>query len=358
MKVRDAYLWNAQVLGDSGSLDVDLDTNLKIQHIALLFKATNGSTSNTVGKLKHWISKIEIVDGSDALCSLSGREVFAFNCYHNRMAPFHDLSGGANVVITDGLIIEFGRFKGDREYYLDTSRYKNPKLRITWAYTVSTTAGIATGTGRVSAIARIIEDGALPYKGFFMRKEVDAFTSGTSGKHNTDLALDYPYSGLLVQALITTVEPDTVLTNYKLTRNTDQFIDFDRSGRELYGKALEEFGEFAQKFRPLADTAATWLSDLYFKTGGYMSKPGATSKGVATSVTAEQIVTATTTGGTADAQEDTLKGGGPAASLYLPFGDGRTPDDFLNPTGLSSLKLIMDMAVAAACAVCTEQLRV
>lgn len=362
MKVRDVYVTSAQALADSGSLTFPLNQLGKIQHIRVVLKATAGATSNTVAKLKHWVSKIEVVDGSNVIASCSGLEWFAANCFCNGFAPFHDLSAGAGVVTTDELLVLFGRHMGDREYYLDCSRYANPMLRITWAYTVSATAGIATGTGRLSLIARTIEDGAPPYRGFIMRKEIASWTTAASGDQPFILPLDFPYMGLYVAALKTTVEPDTIITNFKLTRNTDQYIDFNLAGRDAYGKNYADFGLFKQKFRPLVDTAATWLGDLYFKTGAYFTRPGATAKSITTAVAAESVTTAATTGGTADLTELVLEGMGPAAACYFPFYDANisqvaNPDDFLNPTGLGELKLICTQGVvSAAGTVVVEQL--
>lgn len=353
MKVRDVYITQAQTLADAGSITFPLSQLGKILHIRVKLSATNGATSNTVGKLVGLVSKIEVVDGSNVLASCSMLEWLAANCFNNLCMPFRDDSGGAAVVITDEIIITFGRFFGDREYYLDCARFANPMLRLTWAFPVSATVGIATGTSLLSLLATTIEDQAMPYKGFIMRKEVGSWTTAASGTQSFILPLDYPYMGLYISALKTTVSPDTILTNFKLSRNTDQYIDFNITGRDVYAKNIEVFGTFRQKFRPLVDTTATWLGDLYFQTGAFMTRPGATSKALTTAVAAESVITFGTTGGTVDAQELELEGGAPGAACYLPFhfGDPYTvpnPDDFLNPTGLGELKLILTQGVVSA----------
>src|SRR5271157_1140588 len=117
MKVRDVYIVSGKTEADAGTDTFPLNQLGKITHIDLIFKATNGATSNTIAKLKSLISKIEVVDGSLVICSLSGRELFAVDCYCNGIAPFQDLSSGAGIVITDELVLMFGRYLGDREYY-------------------------------------------------------------------------------------------------------------------------------------------------------------------------------------------------------------------------------------------------
>jgi len=358
MKTRDVYLAKDQTLTDAATLTFPINMLGKIQDIFVKFKATNGATSNTVGKLCGLVSKIEVVDGSDVLCSLSMRELQAVNCFNNLYMPFKDLSGGAGVAITDSAIINFGRFLGDRAYYLDASRFSNPQIRLTYSFTVSATAGIATGTGTLSLLARVIEDGAPPYQGFIMRKEVKSWTTASSGDESTVLDLKYPYKGIMVGALKTTVVPDTLITNLKLSVDSDRWIPFNIAGTDAFAKNVNLYGYFEEKFRPLTDTAATWLSDLFYQTGAWFSKPGATAKSTTTAVTAESVTTAATTGGSADATEITVRGSGPHANVYLPFGDGVDPQDYLNPSGMGELKLILTQAVgSAAGTIVTEQLR-
>jgi hypothetical protein len=362
MKTRDVYITKAETLTDTFVKTYPLNSLAMIQYLRLRIGATTGATSNTVGKLHHLISKIEVLDGSNVLFSCSGLETMAFNCFDNGFMPYQDISCGASVVTTEELILDFGRFHGDREYYLNTNMFKNPMLRITGAFAVSATVGIATGTGILSVIARSIEDGAMPYKGFIMRKEIFSWTSAASGDQPIILPLDYPFMGIMVAALKTTIVPDTILTNFKLSRNFDQYIDFNITGRDSFARNIEEQGYFRQRFRPLVDTAFTFLGDLYFQSGAFLTKPGATAKGLTTAVTAESVTGFSTTGGTADAVEAELEGGAPGASVYFPFyvvdpGAQADASDFLNPSGLGDLRLIATQGVtAAACTACVEQL--
>lgn len=348
MKVRDHYLAKAQTLTDSGTVTIPLTKGMKIQDIRIKVGATNGATSNTVGKLCGLVSKIEILDGSDVWHSVSMREEQAINCYQNYLMPRKELSGGAGVVIFEESIVCFGRWFRDRDFYLDTSRLSNPQLRITYAFAVSATAGIATGTGTLSAIARLIEDGAPPYKGCVMAKELKSWTTAASGDESTLLPTDWPYVALLISALKTTVDPTTILTNIKLQRDAGRFTDVDMTGVDLAGHNVNEYGYFEESFRPLKDTAATWLADLFYKTGAWYEVAGATGKAIATTVTGESIVSAFTTGETVDLMTLKVRGAMPHAAWYLPIGNGKDPDDFLSVQGLSELKLILTQGVASA----------
>lgn len=358
MKVRDHYIAKAQTLADSATTTIDIPKGLKIQELRVKVGATNGATSNTVGKVCSLVSKLELVDGSDVLHSVSMCKEQALNFYTNGRFPRKELSAGAAVAIFEEALMQFGRYFRDREYYLDTGHFSNPQFRMTHAFTVSATAGIATGTGSLSLIARVIEDQAPPYKGFVMSKELKSFTTVASGDESTELPLDYPYLSLLVAALKTTIEPQTILTNFKLQRDAGRYVDFDMTGVDLLSFNLEKYGVAKELFRPLKDTTFTWLSDVYAKTGAQFVIGGATGKGLVTTAVGESIGGVFTTGETVDLMTILAAGACPHASFYLPFGDGVNPEDWLNPAGLAELKLILSQGVASGAAtIVTSQLR-
>lgn len=348
MKVRDVYLAKAQTLTDSGTVTIPIPKGLKIQHLRCKIAAKNGATSNTVGKLCGMVSKIEVVDGSDLLRSLSMRQEQALFAYQNYFFPRKELSAGAAVVISEEAITCFGTHYKDRRFYLDTSRYLNPQLKITYALTISGTAGFATGTGALSVIARVIEDQAPPYIGFVMAKELKSWTTAASGDESTILPLDFPYLALLVAALLTTVDPTTIITNFKLQRDAGRFIDYDITSADLLADNIEQYGPFDEDFRPLKDTTFSWLSDVFFRTGAWMGVPGATGKGTVTTAVGEVVGGIFTTGETVDLMTVKVRGYAPHASFYLPFGDGETPEDALNPAGLAELKLIKTQGIISA----------
>ena len=357
MKVRDHYIEKAKTLSDSATFTTDLPRGLKIPHIRVKLSATNGATSNTLGKLCGMVSKIEVVDGSTVLHSTSMRELQALNFWQNKRFPYKYLTASAGGAVLEEAIICFGRFLGDRAFYLDTSRYDNPQIKITYALTISATAGFATGTGALSLLAKVIEDGAPPYQGFLMQKEVKSFTTGGSGDESTQLDKKLPYQGIMVSALKTTVAPETILTNFKLQRDSERFIDFDVTSVDLLNGNIETHGWAKETFRPLVDTSATFLADVYTRVGGGPRLANATSLARVTAASGESVTITMVTGGTADTVEMFINGACPQASFWMPFGDGQNPEDFLNPAGLSELELILTQGVASGAAtIVTSQL--
>ena len=358
MKTRDHLLINAQTLTDSQTVTKDLGAGLKIQELRCRYSGTNGATSNTLAKLNAMVTKLEVVDGSDILHSLSGQEEQALNFFRHGLLPFQQLNSKAAGVVIEEFIINFGRFRGDREYYLDTSRFPNAQLRLTHALTISATAGFATGTGSLTVIAKLIEDGALPYKGFIMSQEVKSWTTVASGDEETELKRNHPYQSLLVKDLETTIEPDVDLTNLKLILDAGRFIPFDLSTAIILGDNIQRYGPARQRMNFLNDTAVTWLSDLYGRGGAWMGPVGGTAKGGVSTKIAEQVVAYMTTLDTASLFIN-VEAFAPHSCLYLPFGTGVDVDDYLQVQGVSALELKATQGAAGgAAAIVANQLRV
>lgn len=338
MKTREHVLINAQTLKDSETVTKDLPPGMKIQELRCRYSHTNGATSNTLGKLNAKVTKLEVVDGSDVLHSLSMQEEQALNFYRHGRLPFQQLNSKAAGVVIEEAIINFGRFRGDREFYLDTSRFKNAQLRLTHAFTVSATAGIATGTGALTVIARLIEDGAPATRGFIMSKEVKSWTTVASGDEDTKLPLDLPYQSLMVGDLETLIEPDVDLTNLKLIIDSGRFIPYDLSTAIILAENIQRYGYARQELNFLNDTAVTWLSDIYGRGGAFMGPMGGTAKGGASTKIAEQVVAFMTTGDTASLFINVF-GGAPHSFFYLPFGDGVETADYLDVRGVNDIVL-------------------
>jgi hypothetical protein len=357
MKTRDYVLVNAENITDTKTFKKALDRGMKIQEARIIYQATNGATSNTLGKLNGMVSKLEVVDGSDVLHSLSFRQEQARDYYLTGRLPFQQLSSKAAGVVIEEADIYFGRFPGDRDYYLDTSRFTNAQLSLSSALTISGTAGFATGTGYLTVILKLIEDGAPPCQGFILSKEAENYTTVGSGTKSTDLPVDYDYQSLMFGALKTTIEPDVDITNWKLSINNDSFIPFDLSATQILQGIIKQYPRAGQRLNYVNDTSVTWLSDIYGRTSAWVGPAGATGKGIVTTVTGEQVVVAMTTGDTGSAYIN-VRGYAPHSFLEYRFGDGVLVEDYLKVAGVNSLRLkATDSASGGAYTVVTNQLR-
>lgn len=349
MKIRDVYLVNNQTLKDSDTVSVDLTRSLKILKLRVQYTNTNGATSNTGGRLNSMVSKLAVVDGSSVIHSLSMREEQAKNFFDYGRLPTQKLTQAGGGVVSEEAIIDFRRYEGDTAFYLDTSEYTNPQLQLTHSFTVSGTAGFATGDGKLSVIATVIDSGAPVQQGFIMAKEIISFATAASGDEQIDLPLDFPISALLVHAPVDGDAPDTFFSNLKLTQDTDSFIPINMAFDDLLYANLEDFGRASQLQDVLNATTGTLKGDVYYKATGSIQQAGATAKAVLTVQTANESTLAMTTGETGTVTGK-MEGGAPHGTAIYRFGDGQDPQQIFQPSGVGKFQLILTQAAIGATA--------
>lgn len=352
MKTRDVYLINGQTLKDADTVTYDLTKNLKILFLIVKYSNTNGATSNTLGRLNSMISKLAVLDGSAVLHSLSMREEQAKNFLDYRKLPYQSLTQAGGGKVTEEAIIDFRRHPGDKNFYLDTSMYSNPQLQLTHNFTISATAGFATGDGKLTVIARVVDSGAEARNGFVLSKELDSFASSASGDHTTDLPLDFPIAAIMVQNPVNAKTPSDTLSNFKLTADTDAFIPIDMSYADLLARNIDELGEGSQYDEQTSGLAGTEDADLYYNAKANI-EDAANATGYVGAASGNEFAW---TAATAEIIGLRTKGSAPHSSAFYRFGDGVDPADIFNPTNIGKFQLkLTNVATGATPKVVTIQ---
>jgi len=367
LRFRDHYFKREATISDADTVIIDINIKDPISFIKIEYEATNGGTSCIDHELHGDVSKIELVDGSDVLESLSMLEWQALNFYELKKLPHMLLSEAAGAKQEECCYIHFGRFQDDPEYYFDPTQFKNPQLRLTHNLTISATAGFATGTGKITVMARIIEEGAAPYKGFLMSKEKYSWTSGTSGDEEIDLPRDHPYRMLLIKALKTLLRPDEVLEKHKLSVDADKYIPFENYTEDIMDNNEKMFGLVQQAKRLLEADDGSALLDIYDIRKASIDARVDDHIATIESVDAEQVkiglydMTSPATPAfqtTAKNCDLFVEGVSPHAVICIPFGELNNPASWFPAPDFGDIKLYCTQKAAGACAIVLQQLRV
>jgi len=235
-KFRDIYIEKAKTLADLGSLVVDLNVVDPVSVLLVNFSATNGAISNKNNPLARNITKIEVVDGSDILFSMDCRLAQALAYYWQKTYPYkawQEYGGGGQA---DSFPIFFGRHLWDPVYALNPAKFRNPQVKISWNLaTVNPVGatGFASGSLKMSIMARLMEGMAAPPTHFMMHKDHYSFTSAASGDERVPLPTDYPWAMFMLRAWESGVGINSSITKVKLSLDVDKDIPFDHSiGRQ------------------------------------------------------------------------------------------------------------------------------
>src|SRR5512137_2042346 len=129
MKTRHAELLAAETITSAATKTIDLSIRAPISRLSVMFKLTNNGSTPTAHPAKT-LTKLEVVDGSDVLASLSGYEAQALNFYEQGHLSYNDNIFLDNVMNLIEFDIYFGRGLYDKALALDPTKHKNPQIKI------------------------------------------------------------------------------------------------------------------------------------------------------------------------------------------------------------------------------------
>jgi len=364
MRLREVYLTNEQAIADTQLLTIDINVIDPISYLEVIVQATGGATSVTDHEVHDDVAKVEVVDGSFVIESLTFLEWEALNWLSLGNPPMLKLSENAAAVQREGIIIPFGRYLGDPNYYLMSSKFRNPQFKINVALTISATVGFATGSGRVTVIAHVIEDGAGPCLGTIMAKELDSFTSAATGVRRSELPCDYPYLGIMVKGLLTLNNAQAVISNIEVELDSRKFVPANLSSVHLAELNRQWYGYFDQAKITLKNDTGTSLLDLYDIDQAVCSWSTTLQPANIIALTAERVtfgamlqtvVPAISLDATARVRTVRARGFQPHGCLYLPFGRRDFDSDWLMVPNYKNFNAWLTQSAAGACAVVGEQ---
>jgi hypothetical protein len=186
-----------------------------------LLNAAATMTAHPVG----FITKLEIVDGSDVIYSLDGYEMEALDWYNSGgklRSSYNAYLNGSTINRSIG--IQFGRYEWDRELALDPKKFTNLQIRISIDINGG---GMSCASAYVTMFANLFDQRSINPTGFLMTKEIKKWTISSAVHEYTDLPLDYPYRNIYVRGFVLGTEGCQSLSNIKISEDQDKKIPFD-----------------------------------------------------------------------------------------------------------------------------------
>lgn len=225
MNYRHALVLAEGDLGASGTKIVDDFGVDPISRLSIVFRPVGGSNA-PVAHPAASITKIELVDGSDVLYTLSGYQVQAINILRAKKPHpqvVHFFTGGTPQV---PFHLDFGRYLWDEQLAFDPTKFKNPQLKITWDETAWDASCSSHG---LSVHAHVFDQKEVTPGGFLMCKEIKAYVPVSGAFEYTELPTDYPHRALFVQGFCSGGGLRAIVQEVKLDEDNDKrtIIDGD-----------------------------------------------------------------------------------------------------------------------------------
>lgn len=326
-----------------------IDINLSDPISALLFDCqihNSAAGSMTLHPLAS-IAKIEIVDGSDVLFSLSGLEADALDWYNNKC-----FRSNYNYALAGGYCcryvgLQFGRKLWDPMFAFDPTKFTNPQLKVT----IDLDAGGLNPTYvKLAVHALCFDEKIISPQGFMMSKEIKSWVPTGGGHEYTDMPTDHTYRKMLLKCQTAGTEPGQLITGIKLSEDQDKRVIFDHQPDDLIRMILGEYPQVEEdyffalntsnRYLMIAPTTrvtaygSVWAAAAVAQDEAFYDGDGGRLKTIAAANPSNTQIH--------------VCGWLPHGVFLIPFGDQQDPDDWFDVRTIKSLRADVNAYTAAA----------
>jgi len=243
MKYRKTTIYEQTDASTAKTQPIDLDLSEIISRLQIKFNSTNNGHTPTDHPAKQ-ISKVEIVDGSDVLFSLSAQQIEALMFYEYEKGRNYEMeyrNGVENRMVLD---ILFGRKLWDPELAFDPRKFKNPQLRVTHNLALG---GSAPNAATLEVFADVFDEKPVSPIGFLQMKELKNYATGASQANEyTDLPNDYPIRRILLQAYKADLWWDNIFSEIELDEENKKRLPWSIDAYDLMQLAVTKYGQYEE----------------------------------------------------------------------------------------------------------------
>lgn len=333
MKYRNAVILAEGDLGASGTKIIDDFGVDPISRLSIVFRPVGGSNTPAAHPAGS-VSKIELVDGSDVLFSITGYQTQGINILRAAKPHpqvIHFFTGGTPQT---PFHIDFGRYLWDDQLAFDPTKFKNPQLKFTWNQ-VTWDAGCSSHG--FSVHAQIFDEKKISPVGFLMTKEVKAYVPTSGAFEYTDLPTDYPHRALFVQGFCSGGGLRAIVQEVRLDEDNDKRIIID-GDVDLLRNYLDPL--WGDAIDLVVGTVAAG-SVTFFCTGHNHCSVAGISDADAKTIAGKDLSGGKfwATGEAAGLANFTVRGKNPHGVMGIPFGDQMDLSDWYDVSRIGKLRL-------------------
>lgn len=353
---RTHLLVDAESATTATTKDVDIRISDPISAIDVQFKGTNNGSVPTAHPAK-MVSKIELLDGSDVLMSVSGIQAQAAGLLMFPEPFYSELNYQNNVMAIAGYRLMFGRKLWDRELMLDPRRFTSLQLRITHN---KASGGSAPDAGSLSVLAHIFDGESLAPQGFLSLKQVRSYALTSSADEEVLIPRDNILRRLIIQSLASGKQPHDQYNKIKLSVDNDSKVLLNSAKTSDLIKFLPHNPQIKEAIRVIdVDSETTVYVTPTYDT--HLAGNGLNASETTLFFDESYGGTVDMTAGAAGAVDALVQGKGPHGALNIPLGDQMEISDWLDVRNAEQLAAIItagsSVGSSSTCEVIAETLR-
>lgn len=342
MNYRTTTVLAAKSINSAATEIIDINIKDVISRFVIQVKLTGNGNTPTAHPVKA-IKKVEVVDGSEIIYSLSGQQLHALNFYENGQPMFANIVYLNDTMSIFTLAVNFGRYLYDESFALRPDNFNNLELRITHDLSLG---GAAPDAAQLSVWADVFDQITPVPIGYLKAWEVKQFTLVASAWEYTELPVDNVTRSLLIQSLSAGKAPHEQFNYLKLQQDNNRHVVYDDSVSNLIKILNTPFGPYKETLFG----ALTGSADTFYITPGY-EVAGA---GITTDYGAAYLKGAYNYGGRLQITgsgaanfQALVQGYAPHNSLLVPFGPWDDAGKWFVPDRNGSVRL--ELKAGSAC---------
>ena len=213
MNHRLATLIDRETATTAATRELGIDLVEPVTGFSIQMRGLNNGSTPTAVPAK-MISKVELVDGSDLLGSLSGIQLEALEVHDTGKLAYSERNFIDDNYAITVLELRFGRYLWDEQLAFDATKFKNPQLKITHNKALG---GSAPDAGNLSVFAHVFDEKAITPIGFLVNKEIFSYTLSANEHKYPGLPTDRVCRKVIIQTLTADKQPWENVNKVKLS---------------------------------------------------------------------------------------------------------------------------------------------
>jgi len=211
-------------LGAAGVEVINVDVPDAITQIVMRWRCTNVTVSAMLAPVAACISKIELIDGSEVLYSLSGRQAQALNYWNQGEMPHTALSLVVGGYFEFVCALDFGRWFGDESFWVNPLAHKNLQLKITWDEDACNTSVVVNSCAVYAMCMSEVKGNPI---GFLCTKNHYTYACNGANHEYIEIDTDRVIKKILIRAESTDHTPGVLIDTIKLNVDGGKSIPYE-----------------------------------------------------------------------------------------------------------------------------------
>ena len=256
MNYRKTTIYEQESATTAKTETIDLDLSEIISKLSIKYNATNNSNDPTAHHAAQ-VSRVEIVDGSDVLLSLTARQIEALMFYNTGKSRGRILeyrNGNENFMVLD---LYFGRYLWDPLLALDPTKFKNPQLKITHN---KASGGSAPNASTLEVFADVFDEKPVTPIGYIMPKEYFSWTTVSAAANKyIRLPNDYPIKRIGIETFKAGAWWDNIVTEIELDEENKKRLPWSIDAYDLMMLIAADYGQYLETLYGMLSSAAAHM---------------------------------------------------------------------------------------------------